>query len=238
MNDEITTADESSAPEEAMLSAIEARILGSLMEKQLTTPDQYPLTLNSLVTACNQKTSREPVTNYSKGEIEHCINKMRDRKLIEVEYGSRANRYDQRLSRTLALSKPMQAAITIMLLRGPQTVSEVMNRSDRLYRFESATAIEELLATQCQKTSPIVVHIPRQGGQREDRYMHLLCGKPDLSQWSSASGGSYGEANRYEVNHHETNAELEARVEALERKLAQVMQALGIEDDDASGDNL
>jgi hypothetical protein len=205
----------------AMLSAIEARILGTLMEKQLTTPDQYPLTLNSLVTGCNQKTSREPVSNYSKGDIEHCVNKLRERKLLEVEYGSRASRFDQRLTRTLFLDKPAQALLTIMLLRGPQTINELLNRTDRMTRFESPAVVQDILTTLCQKTSPVIVHIPRQSGQREDRYMHLLCGKPDLSVWlsSATSDAATGE---------NSNSDLMARVEELERQLAKIINHLGL----------
>lgn len=228
MNDENENekkeTSEADASEQAMLSEIEARILGALMEKQLTTPDQYPLTLNSLVTACNQKTSREPVSSYSKGDVENCVNKLRERKLIDVEYGSRANRFDQRLSRTIFLDKPIQALVTILLLRGPQTVSELLNRTERMTRFENSSAIEDILNTLCQKTSPIVTHIPRQSGQREDRYMHLLCGKPDLSAWSTP--------NKISGSLPENTNELLERVEKLERKLTKVMSSLGIEDED------
>lgn len=229
MIDENDTASNTPEPNEPLLNAIEARALGALMEKQLTTPDQYPLTLNSLVTACNQKTSREPVSNYSKGEVERCVNELRDRKLIEVEYGSRANRYDQRLSRSLSMSKPLQSVVTVMLLRGPQTISELMNRCERMCGFENTGDIKELLDSQCQKTSPIITHIPRQDGQREDRYMHLLCGEPDLSTWSVKSTGGSSGANL------SSNAELVARVEKLERMLARVLEELGIDDTDETG---
>ncbi len=222
MNDEVEPVeDESNEAQEALLNAMEARVLGALMEKQLTTPDQYPLTLNSLVTACNQKTSREPVSNYSKGEVENCVNKLRERKLLEVEYGSRANRYDQRLSRTLFFDKPIQAVVTIMLLRGPQTISELINRTERMTQFDSAAALEDLLNTLCQKTTPHIIHIPRQSGQREDRYMHLLCGKPDLSTWASSESSG--------ANRQESRDDLITRVEELERQLERVMKELGLD---------
>ena len=99
---------------EPMLTAMEARILGALMEKQLTTPDAYPLTLNSLLLACNQKTSREPVSNYESGEVQRCVGQLQERKLIDVDYGARAARYDQRLTRVVSLDKPAQALICIM----------------------------------------------------------------------------------------------------------------------------
>ena len=214
-------AENNSQVAKAMLNNIEARVLGTLMEKQLTTPDQYPLTLNSLLVGCNQKTSREPVSNYSKGEIENCINRLRDRRLVEVEFGSRASRYDQRLSRQLFLDKPAQAVITVMLLRGPQTVNELMSRTDRMARFESALHVQDLLTTMCQKTAPVVVHLPRQSGQREDRYMHLLCGEPDLNQYVLAKV-SQSEAAQ-------DNNNLVARIEELELQLAKVIKHLGLD---------
>ena len=207
---------------EAMLSAIEARVLGTLMEKQLTTPDLYPLTLNSLVTGCNQKTSREPVSNYSQGEVERCVNDLRSRKLVEVEYGSRANRYDQRLARVLFLDKPAQALLTIMLLRGPQTVNELMSRTERMAKWQNAGEVTDLLQTLCQKTQPVVVHIPRQVGQREDRYMHLLCGKPDLAALAQSVA-------HVKAAPQAQDADLVARIDALEQQLAKVIQHLGLD---------
>ncbi len=221
MNEEDTQPSEKPSTE-AMLSALEARVLGTLMEKQLTTPDQYPLTLNSLVIGCNQKTSREPISNYTKGEIENCINKLRDRKLVEVEYGSRASRYDQRLSRQLFLEKPAQAVLTIMLLRGPQTVNELLTRTDRMTRFENAGAVQDLLNTLCQKTSPIILHLPRQAGQREDRYMHLLCGEA-AAQAASVIKTSTASS--------QSEDELVARIEELERKLAKILTHLDLDDE-------
>jgi uncharacterized protein len=173
--------DDNKTELEPMLTAIQARILGALMEKQLTTPDAYPLTLNSLVLACNQKTSREPTSNYEPGELQRCVSAMQDIKWIEVDYGSRAARYGQRLTRVLGVDKATQALLTIMLLRGPQTLSELLTRTQRMFDFVNLQGLEEKMEQLCAKTTPIVVHIPRMQGQREDRYMHLLCGKPDLS---------------------------------------------------------
>src|SRR5690606_13505661 len=167
-------ATDSAATDDAMLTDLEARILGALMEKQLTTPDAYPLTVNSLLLACNQKTSREPITNLTQGEVQHCLSQMQDRKWVDVDYGSRAHRYDQRLTRVLGIDKSAQALLNILLLRGPQTVAELFTRSQRMFEFASAESVEEKLQSLCEKSAPIIVRIPRQPGQREDRYMHLL----------------------------------------------------------------
>lgn len=204
-------AIDSATEGEPMLSDLDARILGSLMEKQLTTPDAYPLTLNSLVLACNQKTSREPVTNLTQGDVQRCLSQLQDRKLVDIDYGARAQRYDQRLTRVLGIDKAVQALLNVMLLRGPQTAAELFARSQRMFEFSSSEAIEDKLQELCAKTAPIVVRIPRQAGQREDRYMHLLCGAPDLAAQAVAGKKSGG-------------GELEERVATLEQQV-QALQA-------------
>lgn len=201
------------------LSTSEARVLGALMEKQLTTPEAYPLTLNSLILACNQKTNREPVSNFSPGQTQQTINDLRDRKLVEVEYGSRADRYEQQLSKKLFLDRKGQALLTILLLRGPQTVSELFSRTQRMADFDSAEAVEEVLETMCQKTRPIIRRIPKQPGQREDRYVHLLSGEPDLTtlQQTPVSAKSV------------SKDDLLARIETLEEMVAKLMASSGLD---------
>ena len=228
-----------SLPEEpALLNAIEARVLGSLMEKQLTTPDQYPLTLNSLLLACNQKTSREPISNYESGAVQRAVSELQDRNFISVDYGNRAARYDQRLTRVLSVDKPTQAILTVMLLRGPQTVAEILTRTQRTAEFASPQALEEKLQQLCAKTKPLVVHIPRQIGQREDRYTHLLCGKPDLAaiaamqnspvSSSNSSGRSSGGNDEQVAQLEQKVQALESRVELLEKQVATLMDLNGV----------
>lgn len=201
------------------LNSSEARVLGALMEKQLTTPEAYPLTLNSLVLACNQKTNREPVTNLSPGDVQRTINNLRDRKLVDVEYGSRADRYEQQLSKQLYLDRNGQALFTILLLRGPQTSSELYSRTQRMTDFSSPEAVEETLQTMAQKTRPIIKRIPRQPGQREDRYVHLLSGEPDLSALRQMPVSTKSASKD----------ELLARIEALEAKVEKLMAASGLD---------
>ncbi len=202
--------------EKAMLTSLEARILGCLMEKQMTTPDAYPLTLNSLQLACNQKTSREPVMNLEEGKIQQCLYSLQDRKLVEFDYGSRATKFSQRLARTLHFDKPEQAIFCIMLLRGPQTSNELFTRTKRMYEFKSLNDIEQLLATLLGKYTPLIVKMPPQQGQREARYMHLLCGEPAITHLNP------------EVNaiHEQPDESLIARVEALEKQVAWLMEKL------------
>jgi uncharacterized protein YceH (UPF0502 family) len=208
--------DEKSFP---TLNAKEARVLGALMEKQLTTPEAYPLTLNSLVLACNQKTSREPVTNLSSGDVQHTVNALRTRELLEVDCGSRADRYHQRLTAKLFLDKPQQALLTIMLLRGPQTIGDLFTRTQRMTEFSSLQILEEKLQIMCQKVSPFIVCIPRRIGQREDRYMHLLCGEPDLSTIVEAAP----------VAATRVNNDLAERVAVMEERVANLMAQRGID---------
>jgi uncharacterized protein YceH (UPF0502 family) len=224
--------------EPALLNAIEARVLGSLMEKQLTTPDQYPLTLNSLLLACNQKTSREPISNYESGAVQRAVSELQDRNFVAVDYGNRAARYDQRLTRILSVDKPTQAILTVMLLRGPQTVAEILTRTQRMAEFANPQALEEKLQQLCAKTKPVVVHIPRQIGQREDRYMHLLCGKPDLAaiaamqnSTASPSRGSSGN-DEHTAQLEQKIQQLESRVELLEKQVATLMDLNGVSNAD------
>jgi len=218
MTEELTKPGEDNvATHEPMLSEKEARILGALMEKQLTTPDAYPLTLNSLVTACNQKTSREPVMNLTNGEVQHCLNLLQERDLIDIDYGSRADKYQQKLTRSLHFDSSEQAVYSLMLLRGAQTVNELYSRSQRMAEFDNAQGVKELLDHHTTKLKPLAKLIPAQAGQREDRFVQLLTGEPDLSQivnnqsiTTSKNSGSI--------------SELSARVEALEQQVALLLE--------------
>lgn len=228
--------NENKTPEqELILTTIEARILGALMEKQLTTPDAYPLTLNSLTLACNQKTSREPVTNYDQGEIQRSASEMQDKKWIDLDYGARAARYDQRLTRILGLDKSAQALLNVMLLRGPQTLAELLTRTQRMFEFENTEAIEEKLQHLCTKTTPYFVKIPRGSGQREDRYTHLLCGTPDfaaIASMTSSTKQSHSGDDEH-INHLTKKVEaLENAMEKMEKKLALLMELNGVSEAD------
>ena len=219
---------ETPTEDQAVLNAMEARVLGALMEKQLTTPDQYPLTLNSLQLACNQKTSREPVTNYEVGALQRCVSELQDRQFLAVDYGARAARYDQRLTRVLSVDKATHAILTVLLLRGPQTVAEIFTRTQRMVEFGSPQAVEEKLQSLCVKTKPLVVHIPRQAGQREDRYTHLLCGKPDLEALAAQAASSKPASNEGRADLEEKVASLELRIEQLEKQVAALMELNGV----------
>lgn len=214
---------------ETPLTTIEARVLGSLMEKQLTTPDAYPLTLNSLVLACNQKTSREPVSNYESGEVQRCVGALQDRKLIDVDYGARAARYDQRLTRVVSLDKAAQSLLCIMLLRGPQTLNELLSRTQRMFEFKDTDEIQEKLGHLCAKTTPAFMHIPRQAGQREDRYMHLLCGKPDVEAiYAAHQANASAYSGKPKSHDDERVTQLEQQLDSLQSKVTRLEQQMKV----------
>lgn len=225
----------STQTDEPMLTTIEARVLGALMEKQLTTPDAYPITLNSLILACNQKTSREPVSNYESGELQRCASQLQDKNWITVDYSARAARYDQRLTRVLSIDKGTQALLNVMLLRGPQTLAELFTRTQRMFEFENIKAVEEKLEHLCAKTTPYFVRIPRAPGQREDRYMHLLCGKPDLAAIAAMSSASKSTSHTDDdrVPQLEQKIEhLEQQVHRLQLQIKVLMDLNGVSDAD------
>ncbi|MBB1520647.1 YceH family protein [Aquipseudomonas guryensis] len=201
------------------LSAIEARILGCLIEKQATTPETYPLTVNAVVLACNQKTSREPLMSLTEGQVGQGLRSLEGRGLTRLVMGGRADRWEQRADKTLELVKPQVALIGLLLLRGPQTLNELLTRSNRLFQFDDVAEVQHQLERLAGRGLAFL--LPRQSGQREDRYMHLLGEPADLeallaarSQADSAPRSSGADDSRI--------AELEARVAALEERLTRL----------------
>src|SRR5688572_6902821 len=158
------------------LTEVEARVLGSLVEKQLTTPEYYPLTLNALTAACNQKSNRDPVMSLDETAILAAIDSLRDKNLVYLFYGSntRAVKYKHMLPSVFELEPPAVAVMTLLLLRGPQTVGELRGRSDRLYEFSGLGEVQETVDDLARRDEPLVVKLERQPGQKEARYAHLL----------------------------------------------------------------
>lgn len=152
-------------------------MLGCLMEKQRTTPGAYPLTLNALTQACNQKSSRNPVMSLSAGEVGHSLNNLRDRGLVHAGFAGRAERYDHKMASNYHLSRPEQALICALMLRGPQTLGEVRTNTGRMAEFVDLDAVEETLLGLEQREPPLVTRLPRLPGKREERFGHLLCGE-------------------------------------------------------------
>lgn len=209
---EPVTEDNPAALIQPQLKAIESRVLGVLMEKQQTTPDAYPLTLNSLLLGCNQKTSRDPVSNYTSGDILHCLRALADKKLVHIDPSGRADRFAQRLTNELGIDKAKQALLNVTFLRGAQTVHELLTRTKRMYSFNNDQEVENILDELCQQNPPMMQRIAKQTGQRDDRFVHLLCGEPDLTSIIS---------NRSQPN-IAVSAQAHDQVEALEKRVAEL----------------
>jgi uncharacterized protein len=171
-----------------ILTDTEARILGSLVEKQLTTPEYYPLTLNALVNACNQKSNREPVVSYDEKTVNDALENLRDRNLVYVFYGStsRVPKYKHMLPSVYELEPSEVAVMCVMMLRGPQTLGELRGRTDRLYEFAGLGEVQETLDGLIRRDEPLVVKLERQPGQKEARFAHLLCGEIDVETIAAA----------------------------------------------------
>lgn len=202
------------------LDAIEARLLGCLIEKKALTPDVYPLTLNALQAAANQKTSRDPVMALEVAEIGQGLKRLEEKGLVRRVFGSRVERYEHRVAQTLNLPSAQAVIVGLLLLRGPQTFNELMTRSERMANFDTPDALREELDLLIGHKPPLVVHLDRAPGQREERYAHLLSGPVDVESLiasaphrstSSASGGIDERIRLLE----ERVAALEAKIEAL-----------------------
>jgi uncharacterized protein YceH (UPF0502 family) len=215
MNEEVTE-DNTAELIQPQLKAIQARVLGVLMEKQQTTPDAYPLTLNSLVIGCNQKTSREPVTNFTSGDIQHCLRELADNSLVHIDPSGRADRFAQRLTNELGIDRAKQALLNVMLLRGAQTVHELLTRTQRMHSFDNDQEVEDILDELCQQNPPMVQRIAKQTGQRDDRFVHLLSGEPDLT--AIASKRSQNTVPVSPQSNEQIEA-LEGRIAELEKKV-------------------
>ena len=199
------------------LTLLEARVLGVLVEKEKTVPDTYPLTLNSLVAGCNQKTSRDPVMAVSESEIQSTLEELRGRLLVLETYGAsgRVLRYAQNFGKCYGLPQASVALLVTLMLRGPQTVSELRANGERFYRFEDASTVEAYLEELAARNSgALVCKLPKQPGSREHRWAHLLCGQPSLP----------AEPARTETASNSTA--LEERVARLEQEVSELREML------------
>ena len=210
----------------------EARVIGCLIEKSITTPDQYPLTLNALTNACNQKSSRDPVMSLSPGEVQHTIRALEAKHLVRTEenFKSRTEKYSQRFCNTrysdLQLNAAEVAIVCLLLLRGPQTPGELRSRSGRLHTFgDNADVVTALDGMLNREAGPLVVKLPRAPGRKDSEYMHLFCGPVDVeAHVAQASAAKPAATPRGGV------AELTERVERLEAELAELKKQLGVGD--------
>jgi len=201
------------------LSLLEGRALGVMVEKSLTVPDSYPLSLNALVLGCNQKTARDPVIAASDAEVQAAVDALKGLSLAFEVSGSRVARYEHNLGRALGVPSQSVALLATLMLRGPQTAAELRTGAERLHRFADVSAVEgfldELAARPADKGGPLVLQLPRAPGAREQRWAHLLCGPVDLSALPAAADGE-------SIVTTSELAALKARIAAAEAEIARL----------------
>ena len=196
------------------LDEVEVRVLGSLMEKEITTPEYYPLSLNALVNACNQKSNRDPVVLYDEGAVDAALAGLRAKGLAVRISGPdmRVPKHQHRLSEFFNLGRRESAVLCVLMLRGPQTAGELRGRTERLYQFDDLAAVEACLNRLMEwQPEPLATSLPRQTGYKETRYAHLLAGEPRVEAAPQAVG-----------TREEPTAHLKAAVENLEREVAEL----------------
>ncbi len=209
------------------LTPAQARVLGSLVEKEATTPDLYPLTANAVHLACNQKTSRDPVMSLEPGAVGHALRELEARRLVASVHGARAQRYEHRFAQVYSVTRQQQALLAMLLLRGPQTASELLARCERMAPFDGVDQVREVLERLVQRAPALAVNLGRAAGQREDRFMHLLCGPVSAEQPASRARPADAGANAPAPERRDALSALQDRVDALEVALAELRERLG-----------
>ncbi|WP_077965069.1 YceH family protein [Ensifer adhaerens] len=201
-----------------VLNAVEARVLGCLIEKKETTPDVYPLTLNSAHSAANQKTARDPVMALEQVEIHRALSSLGQKGLVRQAFASRVERYEHMVANRFSLTSPQIVMLGLLLLRGPQTAYELWARSERMARFSSIEDLKDNLDLMIGRRPPLIVQLNRGAGQREDRFAHLLCGEIEQPTFERAATSAVSAGSGLSA--------LEERLEALEQKVATLQEQL------------
>ena len=205
-----------------ILTEIEIRVLGALIEKDITTPDYYPLSLNALVNACNQKNNRDPVMNVGEEAVRQALYGLQEKRLAgpTSSADSRVTKYEHRLQEVFNFSRSEIAIMCVLFLRGPQTPGELRGRTERMHRFEALDEVQSTLQRLMQREPPLVKMLPRQPGTKEARYVHLLAG--DVESWEppseSQAAGNAGDADRL--------TRLEQEVAGLKNEVAELKEQL------------
>ncbi|MFW5775433.1 MAG: YceH family protein [Chitinivibrionales bacterium] len=211
---------------EIVLDEKEVRVLGALVEKELTTPEYYPLSLNSLTAACNQKSNRDPVMALDESDVVRALDSLKGKHLIWKldTAGGRVPKYEHNLRPHWEMSDAEVSTLCVLLLRGPQTVGEIKSRTSRMYAFSSLTEVEETLSGLAQREDgPFVVQLALQPGRKEHRFMHLFAGEPQIQEHFAES---YAEPARVRVEQENSRiADLEEQVADLQQKVQELQQA-------------
>lgn len=201
------------------LSPEAIRVLGVLIEKELSTPEYYPMTLNSLTNGCNQKSNRDPVVAYQESEVRYAIEELEKRRLIGhvSGAGSRTEKFRHAVVENLGLTEKERAALAVLLLRGPQTIGEIKSRTGRTADFDSLDATADVLRALRDREEPLVAQLPLQPGKKEARIMHLLAGEIDLEALEAEAGA--------QTHHSAAGSSLSEEIEDLKSRLAALEQA-------------
>lgn len=214
-------------PGQVALTAVEARVLGTLMEKARTVPDSYPLTLNALLTGCNQKTSREPIMSLDEAALAVALDNLQSLDLVRESTGGRTARFTHNCQRGLVVFEQAAVLLGMLMLRGPQTAGELRLNTERWYPFADISSVdgflEELQDRSADKGGPLVVKLPRAPGAREQRWAHLLCGPVDVSAWERVAAAPTDAAQGAD-----RLARLEAEVALLRQTVERLCAELGV----------
>lgn len=214
------------------LSLLETRVLGVLVEKQLTTPDYYPLTLNALVAGCNQKTSRYPILNAGDDEVQMALDSLKHHTLVIETFGAsgRVMRYAHNIGKVLNLSPPVIALLASLMLRGPQTSGELRVSCDRLYRFPDISSLEAYLEEMAGRPAgALLLKLPKQAGSREHRYAHLVSGQPEVDAEASTALAADGGVSTGEIAALKSNiAQLRDEMGELRQLVERLYAELGV----------
>jgi len=213
-----------------MLSLLEARVLGVLVEKQHTVPDTYPLTLNALTAGCNQKTSRDPILHATDAEVQVAIDRLKSLSLVVESSGGRVMRYAHNAERALGVPSQAVALLATFMLRGTQTVGELRINSERLHRFADVSAVDGFLRELAARAdAPMVAELPRAPGERENRWMHLLCGRAATTSTTVAAAVTADDVVSLTelAALRQSVGQLRADLERLEANVASLRKELG-----------
>ena len=231
MNDTTTPTDSPAtptaptAPTAQLITPIEARVLGTLMEKARTVPDSYPLSLNALILGCNQKTTRDPIMELSEADVAQALNALQERNLVHQSSGGRTGRYTHNFQRGIGVPEQSAVLLGLLMLRGPQTAAELRLNTERWYKFADISSVEgfleELQDRAVEKGGALTVKLPRAPGAREQRWAHLLCGPVDTS-FTAGVAGAQGSTTA------ERLAALETEVTALRATVQFLCNELGL----------
>ncbi len=201
-----------------VLTEIEARVLGSLVEKEITTPEYYPLSLNALLHACNQKSNRDPAMNLDESQVHRALRALNDQMLARSASGdSRVAKYEHRLADVFNFTRPEAAVLCELLLRGPQTPGELRSRAERMHPFEDLSVVHSTLKHLMEREPPLVKLLPRQAGNKEARYAHLLSG--DVEVRETASAPAREAAPSKSAGENERMTQLESEIAGLQKEI-------------------